>query len=110
MSAQRKLISIIAHSPHRLAITPRPFIPAFARSALALGPRPRSRSIVITPTLLRPAAERGSESTSNKDDTKPVPSEQLTEEAKQAEPDAAEQVEEVSLHYISFSISTRGPS
>jgi hypothetical protein len=29
-----------------------------------------------------------------------VPSEQLTEEAKKAEPDAAEQVEEVSLHSL----------
>ena len=92
MSAQRKLISILAHSPYRLA-TPRS----------SLFTIQRSRSIVTTPTLFRPStstvAERASES--NKDDTKPVPSEQLTEEAKQAEPDAAEQVEEVSLHSIS---------
>lgn len=97
MSAQRKLISILAHSPYRLAITPRSFI-LVSRST---GSGSRSRSIVTTSTLFRPSivAERGSES--NKDDTKPVPSEQLTEEAKQAEPDAAEQVEEVSLHSIS---------
>lgn len=87
MSAQRKLISILARPTSlRISIGPRPACIPMSAS--------RSRSISSTSTLLRPAgAEKPAES--SKDDTKPVPSEQLTEEAKKAEPDAAEQVEEV---------------
>jgi hypothetical protein len=53
-----------------------------------------ARSITSTQTLLRPAAENVSE-TGSKQEEKTVPSEQITEEAKKAEPDAAEQAEEV---------------
>lgn len=97
MSAQRKLISILAQPlPARLstiAIAPRPRSSLLAsRSTTGLGMRIR-RSIVTTPRLLRPAESSESQ---NKEENKTVPSEQLTEEAKKAEPDAAEQVEEVS--------------
>lgn len=88
MSAQRKLFSTLSLARARLAIAPRP---------VTHTTRSRSRSIVTTSTLFRPsggAAENVPEST--KDESKTVPSEQITEEAKQAEPDAVEQVEKVS--------------
>lgn len=89
MSAQRKLISVL-YQPLRV-------------QRLAIGPSfrmSRSRSIAMTSRARAPggqqptAAENVPET--SKDDTKPVPSEQITEEAKKQEPDAGEQVQEVS--------------
>lgn len=81
MSAQRKLSSVI-----------RPITRTQPRQVVSL-PLRQARSITTTSTLFRPAAEK-SES-GQKEEDKTVPSEQITEEAKAAEPDAEEQVKEV---------------
>jgi hypothetical protein len=82
MSAQRKLISVL-----------RPITRATPRQITPL-PLRQAKSITTTPTLFRPAAKTSSES-GKKEEDKTVPSEQITEEAKAAEPDAEEQVKEV---------------
>jgi len=82
MSAQRKLISVL-----------RPVTRSVSRQVTPLRPTAWARSITTTSILHRPAAEKIPES---KQEDKTVPSEQITEEAKAAEPDAEEQVEEVS--------------
>ena len=82
MSAQRKLISVL-----------RPITRATTRQITPL-PLRQARSITTTSTLFRPAAKTFSES-GKKEEDKTVPSEQITEEAKAAEPDAEEQVKEV---------------
>jgi hypothetical protein len=84
MSAQRKLISVL-----------RPITRATTRQITPL-PLRQARSITITSTLFRPAAKTSAES-GKKEEDKTVPSEQITEEAKAAEPDAEEQVKEVCL-------------
>jgi hypothetical protein len=83
MSAQRKLISVL-----------RPITRATTRQITPL-PLRQARSITTTSTLFRPAAKTSAES-GKKEEDKTVPSEQITEEAKAAEPDAEEQVKEVS--------------
>jgi hypothetical protein len=106
MSAQRKLISVLrplnrsrqatSLSHHR----PNAWVSASARS------------ITTTPTLFRPtAAENVPES--GKQEDKTVPSEQITKEAKEAEPDAVEQNEEVSrfqssLKYAYWQMEKKG--
>jgi hypothetical protein len=84
MSAQRKLISVL-----------RPITRATTRQITPL-PLRQARSITTTSTLFRPAAKTVAES-GKKEEDKTVPSEQITEEAKAAEPDAEEQVKEVCL-------------
>jgi len=91
MSAQRKLISVL-----------RPITRATPRQTVPL-PLRQARSITTTHTLFRPAAKTVAES-GKKEEDKSVPSEQITEEAKAAEPDAEEQVKEVCL----FSLTPKG--
>jgi hypothetical protein len=80
MSAQRKLLSV-------LRPTARP----------TFRPAPPARSIFTSSTLFRPTAAENVPESGSKEESKTVPSEQITEEAKKAEPDAAEQAEEVSF-------------
>jgi hypothetical protein len=88
MSAQRKLISVLRPITRSAFASRQIITPSFRQGATA-------RSITTTSTLYRPAAKTSSESGSKEED-KTVPSEQITEEAKAAEPDAEEQVKEVS--------------
>lgn len=90
MSSQRKLLSVLRpRSQSRLLAIPTPTSAAVASA--------RSRSIVTSSTLFRPAGAKNVSESGSKEENKTVPSEQITEEAKAAEPDAEEQVAEVSL-------------
>jgi hypothetical protein len=88
MSAQRKLLSVLRPRTRLLAFP----TPTSAATAAA-----RSRSIFTSSTLFRPTAAENVAESGSKEESKTVPSEQITEEAKAAEPDAEEQVEKVSL-------------
>jgi hypothetical protein len=90
MSAQRKLLSVLRPRTRLLAFP----TPTSAATAAA-----RSRSIFTSSTLFRPTAAENVAESGSKEESKTVPSEQITEEAKAAEPDAEEQVEKVSHHH-----------
>ena len=88
MSTQRKLISVLRPLTRSRQATPLPHVRPNAWASAS------ARSISTTPILFRPtAAENVPEAVSTEEKT--VPSEQITKEAKEAEPDAVEQVEEV---------------
>ena len=88
MSTQRKLISVLRPLTRSRQATPLPHVRPNAWAGAS------ARSISTTPILFRPtAAENVPEAVSTEEKT--VPSEQITKEAKEAEPDAVEQVEEV---------------